>query len=127
MCWNDFGGTIQVLTQFRDGGATIATHGKMHSDTLQAGVVDTTTQVTKLHRVPISKREQATAIRTRSLPKALYGCEVASVAPATLKALQTAFLRVLSKKGTTGTPGLAFPPVRGDQTLTLLLQSCFED
>ena len=85
--WQQEQTTIKALNQFRDIGAHINTTTATNSSTLNNRADTAANAIARIDGLPLSAKQKTHQIRTRGLPKALDGCEVAKLAEKATKAL----------------------------------------
>ena len=100
--------TIKVLTNIRDLGANISTGAKAFSDTLAQRMRECLILAHKIGRLPMDYDQRAIQIRTRLLPKALYGCETGQVPETLSNALNSAVADAITKKAKHRSQSLLF-------------------
>ena len=82
----------------RDLGAHITTGVSADASTLQDRMREATTLLFKVGRLPMDYKKRASIIRTRVLPKMLYGSEVSQPKEALVEAANAAILNWVTKK-----------------------------
>ena len=99
--WNAIGNrTIKTVLHFRDLGAHLCTTAVTNGATLTARLVKAVRTFTLAGYLPTDIHTKYTAIRTKGLPYALYGCETQPVAEAPMAKLRTATVDTLGPKST---------------------------
>ena len=102
------GEKIPVVKHARDLGAHISTDNRAYSQTLRARVHDATRMVLIIHRLPVTFKRKAAIIRTKAIPKALYGCEAALMHPAAQLSLTAAIKQAISPSSSQKATDLTF-------------------
>ena len=92
----------------RDLGAHISTDNRAYSQTLRARTTDATKMVSIIHRLPVTFRRKAAIIRTKAIPKALYGCEAALMHPAAQLSLTAGIKQAISTSSSQKATDLTF-------------------
>ena len=94
--WPSIQSTTNVLDDARDLGAHISATRVKHSATLTERCKAAAKSADAIDKLPMDRTNKAKAIRTHVLPKALDGCEVASVNQNTMDTLTMAILRAIN-------------------------------
>ena len=91
--WPNIKNVIKVMDDARDLGAHLCATKAVHSSTLKERFLNATRSAETLNALPMDRLHKARAVRSHILPKALYGCEVSSVAKENIDKLSTAILK----------------------------------
>ena len=88
--WRRLGKTIPVILHARDLGAHLNTSvGKQVGTTLTARIRGTTKSVIRIGKMKAPYSRKTAVIRTKMLPKALYGCETAPINEAAMRTFRS--------------------------------------
>ena len=99
--WPIINHTILVMTSFKYLGAHITTNARSSNDTVKPRFNNAIAMLARTRYLPMTQERRAAVIRTKIIPSALYGCEVAGITDTLIQNITTAILRAITQPGTT--------------------------